>query len=281
MPSNRTHVSAFPWASPFSTHLLDVSDSVCETAMINFLKEGSHVLWLASVSHPPIHSFTHTAARLLQALDVADTGNVRNERAAKEESAAGKRVRVGRCVPCTLSLLFPHYTPLSRAVLRYAARLAPFRGEEQEGCVYLSAPQALFAFLSRVHQAPAAVCKNSHSVYLHLRARRVCLCGCRVRAGCGRSISVHVGPAAPLPPSLRLAPPSLPSHPSAHSDADAMPVCVRAVCIESPRARRRCRVQRGVLGCAGKRAEFARAGKLCVPFSLPFSDSVPYAACRM
>ncbi|KAJ7024250.1 hypothetical protein C8F04DRAFT_1131931 [Mycena alexandri] len=94
---------------------------------------------------------------------------------------------------------------------------------------------------------------NSHSAHVHLRTR------------CLRERLIGVCWARCTPPSLRLAPPSLPSHPSAHSDPRArrlhrVPARAETV-LSAARGSRMCE-QAGV---ACGRAEFARTGMPRVP----------------
>ncbi|KAJ7029327.1 hypothetical protein C8F04DRAFT_1116576 [Mycena alexandri] len=136
----------------------------------------------------------------------------------------------------------------------------------------MAAPQAILCACG------TTVGLNSHSAHVHLRTRiRIPESALPAGAASPRALgSLH--------PSLAL--PSLPSHPSAHSEADAMPVCVRArvPSVSSPSARGdgvKCGagfldVQAGVVrGWAESARTLSCAGILRVPFHSLFSSSPP------
>ncbi|KAJ7020788.1 hypothetical protein C8F04DRAFT_1142885 [Mycena alexandri] len=302
-----------------SPHLLDVSDSVYETATINLPKEGSMDKTLDPAScgwrslAPAFTRLRTPPQAYLKPLTSPALGTCRT-RGMGNECAWG-----GACPahPSPSLPLLTHYTPLLRGVtLRGKVSAVAWGGElEQEvrTSLYLfcatSRPPALhpsspsFSSPSPPARTPPAapsgmvgMCVSPRAAGIHMRLRRNQWLRRRqsyalaaLPTHCLRERHLRARWARCTPPSLRLAPPFLPSHTFAHSDADAMPV---------PRARgdgAECGAWfldvRASASCA--RAEFARtscAGMLIPshslllsssPPSLPLSHSVPYAAYRM
>ncbi|KAJ7020792.1 hypothetical protein C8F04DRAFT_1274550 [Mycena alexandri] len=205
-----------------------------------------------------------------------DAGTAHNE---KQDDEGKRAKRARRPLTSRTGLIVPHRFGM-RACVRAAGVHVRLRWNQWLRCTHFHAPPPflVLVFSSRVHQVPAAADANADAEY----------------ALCGSGISVHVGPAAPLPPSASLLLPFPVIHLHIRTRMPWPSACAPSA--SSLRARgdgAECGAGfldvRASGSCA--RAEFARtscAGMLIPshslllsssPPSLPFSDSIPYAAC--